>query len=233
MRKSNASGKDEKIRLESPNLKYRETYLDAVAEFAERADPKNSTEAHYKKITAENFDAMVAKRLREMTEPDEGRVPATTFWIMRGDRYVGRIQLRHNLNGGILANYGGHIGYDIRPSERGRGHSKAALRLCLAEAKKIGLPEIFITCLDWNEPSHRTILGAVREYGGREAEPYADPETGGRFLRFWINTGKKRTLPKRPREDRGPEGGARKKEPEAGRIARVAARACNGVPAEK
>jgi predicted acetyltransferase len=89
-----------------------------------------------------------------------------------------------------LRSHGGHIGYDVRPGRRGRGYAKAALRLCLAEAAKMGLDEVFITCLDWNEPSHRVILGAIDEYGGRQVESFENEE--GRFLRFWINTGKSR-----------------------------------------
>lgn len=39
-------------------------------------------------------------------------VPATNFWIMAGDEYVGRMSIRHELND-WLRNYGGHIGYEI------------------------------------------------------------------------------------------------------------------------
>jgi predicted acetyltransferase len=176
------------IRLELPDAKYKESFLAAVREFMAQPE-RNESEKHYENYTPENFDEMVAKRLSEITEVPDGMVTQSCFWIIDSDGYAGRIALRHRLNEN-LAQRGGHIGYDVRPGRRRRGYVKAALRLCLAEAAKMGLPEIFITCKDWNEASHRTILGALNEYGGREVDPLETEER--RFLRFWINTAKEK-----------------------------------------
>lgn len=48
-----------------------------------------------------------------------GRVPASTFFVLRkaDGRMVGMVDIRHELNN-FLANYGGHIGYGVRPAKR-------------------------------------------------------------------------------------------------------------------
>ena len=37
------------------------------------------------------------------------------------DKIVGVIDLRHHINHPILGTWGGHCGYSVRPSERGKG----------------------------------------------------------------------------------------------------------------
>src|SRR5919202_6231278 len=50
-----------------------------------------------------------------------GRVPYSTFWLASGRRLIGRSSIRHYLTAD-LAYEGGHVGYDIRPAERGKGY---------------------------------------------------------------------------------------------------------------
>lgn len=56
-------------------------------------------------------------------------VHASTFLSIRktDQRVVGSIQLRHSLTP-ELEQHGGHIGYAIRPTERGKGYGSAQLR---------------------------------------------------------------------------------------------------------
>ena len=58
-------------------------------------------------------------------KPGEERVPAETYFLVResDNRIVGTINIRLALNH-TLWNYGGHIGYSIRPSERHKGYNK-------------------------------------------------------------------------------------------------------------
>src|SRR5262245_16219417 len=56
-----------------------------------------------------------------------GWVRQSTFWLVRGgERILGCSRLRHHLTP-ALAFEGGHIGYDIRPDERGHGYGSLIL----------------------------------------------------------------------------------------------------------
>lgn len=106
-------------------------------------------------------------------------VPTTYWWITEGDRYLGAIDLRHELND-FLALAGGHIGYGVRPSARRRGLGSWALGEVLARARSIGLDRVLITCDVDNLPSARTI-----ERNGGELESVTDTPVG-RKRRYWV-----------------------------------------------
>jgi len=102
------------------------------------------------------------KRNRNYEHPDllpEGYVTAELFLAVResDQRVVGMIQLRHELNEYLLQ-YGGHIGYSVRPSERRKGFAKEMLRQCLEICRKRGILRVLITCLENNEGSRKTII---------------------------------------------------------------------------
>ena len=142
-------------------MKYKQTYLDTVKEFINLGSDNESTN-HYLKRTLKQFDEEFEKFVQEEINnhnniQSAGRVQCTEFWILdENDTYCGRISLRHRLNE-FLTHYGGHIGYDIRPSKRGNNYATLALGLCLKEAKKIGLDEVLITCDDDNIASIKII----------------------------------------------------------------------------
>lgn len=104
------------------------------------------------------FPDYLSKLEREAAglDPAEGRVPQTVYWLLRGDYPVGLIKLRHHLND-ALRQMGGHIGYSVRPSERGKGLGTVMLRLVLAKAQDLGLTQVLLTCLEHNVPSRRMI----------------------------------------------------------------------------
>jgi predicted acetyltransferase len=84
------------------------------------------------------------------------RVPQTTYWLMQADYPVGVSKLRHTLND-TLRLQGGHIGYCIRPSVRGRGLGHTILQLTLHEAKSLGLSRVLLTVNEGNLASRRVI----------------------------------------------------------------------------
>lgn len=99
---------------------------------------------------------------------------ATTFFAVRKSdgKILGMIDVRHALTVPFLQEYGGHIGYAVRPSERRKGYATAMLRLALQYCANLGIDAVHLGCYADNLPSIRTIerCGGIRI----EEKPYAD-----------------------------------------------------------
>ena len=79
-----------------------------------------------------------------------------------------------------LEREGGHVGYDIRPSERNRGYGTEILRLTLEEARVRNIVPILVTCDDDNIASIRVI----EKNGGRLVGNAISEISGKRVLRY-------------------------------------------------
>lgn len=115
-----------------------------------------------------------------------GLVLATQFICIRksDQKLVGMIQVRHYFND-YLAEYGGHIGYSVRPSERRKGYAKWMLKTVLPYCKQLGINRVLITCLESNEASRKTILS---QNGIFERTTYLKEEDET-LERYWIDLG--------------------------------------------
>lgn len=109
-------------------------------------------------------------------------VPSHMYLAVRkdDDKVVGAIDLRHHINHPILGTWGGHCGYSVRPSERGKGYAKEMLRLNIQNAKVLEIPKLLITCNARNEASEKTILA-----NGGVYEETIDVD-GCKIKRYWI-----------------------------------------------
>lgn len=83
-------------------------------------------------------------------------VPQTMYWLYVDGHPVGIGKLRHRLNDHLRIR-GGHIGYTIRPSARGRGYGTLILRELLEQANAKGIPEVLITCNENNTLSRKVL----------------------------------------------------------------------------
>jgi predicted acetyltransferase len=110
-----------------------------------------------------------------------GHVRSGTFWLVSGGRLIGRSSLRHQLTA-ELEHEGGHIGYDIRPSERGKGYGTLLLKLTLGRAAGIGLRRVFITCDADNAASAKVI----EKNGGRLHGRVASKRSGKLISQYWV-----------------------------------------------
>jgi predicted acetyltransferase len=130
-----------------------------------------------------------------------GYVPQAIFWLYIDGKPVGMSKLRRYLTGS-LRNTGGHIGYCIRPSERGRGYGNMILRETLKKAAQINIPRALLTCEEGNTASRLVIesCGGILERidngkcyywiqldidgGIREIHP----DDYGEMIEMWRNT---------------------------------------------
>jgi predicted acetyltransferase len=124
------------------------------------------------------FAASIRAAALEETPRPEGYVPATELWWVDAATFLGRIAVRHRLTPALLE-MGGHVGYDVRPSARRRGHATEMLRQTLEFAHLMGIDPALITCKVDNIGS-RTV---IERNGG-----VLEDERAGR-LRFWVPTG--------------------------------------------
>ncbi len=114
----------------------------------------------------------------------DGWVPGTAYWLLCGRRILGVCDLRHRLTE-ALRDFGGHIGYSIRPSERGNGYGTLILKLALVKIRNQGIYRVRITTSKANIASQRMI---IKNGGVLDSESYSD-QAGRITLRYWIELG--------------------------------------------
>ncbi|KXT77819.1 GNAT family N-acetyltransferase [Streptococcus sp. DD13] len=160
------------MELRRPTLADKDAILAMMAEFEEEASLHDGgfwdwEDFVYEDWLASNQDAEMGLHL-----PD-GWVPAIQLVGFEDGVAVGFLNLRLRLSDYLL-NEGGHIGYSIRPSERGKGYAKESLRQGLQVAKEKNINKVLVTCSVANSASRAVILanGGQREDIRYETERY-------------------------------------------------------------
>jgi predicted acetyltransferase len=134
------------------------------------------TDTEWLAPASENFDDFVNVR-RGVKE--RWAVPTTMFWYVSGEYYLGTLVIRHQLNGELAEEAGGHVGYHVVAPWRRQGHATRMLAAALDECRAIGLQRILLCCAPDNEASRRVIVtNGGRPDGQRHGED-----------RYWIELG--------------------------------------------
>jgi len=153
----------EKFYLELPSIERENDVIEYIEEFYKYDSQIHGTGSLDRELKkGKTYEEWLDNNIKlhdEKYASEKGLVPAFTYFLIREDdnKIVGMIDLRLGLNE-YLRNYGGHIGYSIRPTERRKGYNKINLYLILKEAKRNNLDKVLITCADYNDGSRKTIL---------------------------------------------------------------------------
>ena len=126
---------------------------------------------------------------RKKEQQPEDWVPDTTLFLFNDDTFIGFYNIRHYLNK-TLEKYGGHIAYEIIPSQRQKGYVKSGLKLALEWCRNnLGLEKALLSCNVQNIASDKAMTSVMNEMGG-ERRP--DIIIDGHVERsVWINTQKR------------------------------------------
>lgn len=106
-----------------------------------------------------------------------GEIPSTNLYAFEGEEIIGKVSIRHKLNEN-LNKVGGHIGYGVIPSARGKGYASLMLKEALVYTKALGLEKVLVTCGETNSSSRRVI-----EKNGGVLENILHG-----VMRFWITS---------------------------------------------
>lgn len=173
----------EGLKLIRPSKEYREQAIEYINEFIEYGSEIHGVGGLDKCI--DNYDEWLLKLEEDknmIIGSIEGRVPAETFMLIRekDDKLLGIINIRLMLND-YLFNYGGHIGYGIRPTERRKGYATYQLYLAMKLCLEKGIDRVLITCDKNNIGSAKTIINS-----GGILENEVLEEDGNLCQRYWI-----------------------------------------------
>ncbi len=170
-----------RLKLVIPNITHKEILMDYKEEFIRNKDSMDGSAGLSIYKTFEEWYKAFNDNSNEKTVR-EGLVPATTYLALNeSGNLIGMIDIRHRLNENLL-NFGGHIGYSVRKSERRKGYATEMLKLALEKCIELNIQEILITCDKNNVASAKTIIAN----GGILENEIFDANDNTMTQRYWI-----------------------------------------------
>ena len=172
-------------KLVKPAMEYKKSYLEALNEY--------HGEGRYKFLHIEDLSDNFEKFIEELNEGKRHLhkpyadwvepVPETALWLVKDEKYIGSLNIRHRLNW-HLEKWGGHVNFVIRPSMRGKGFGKKILQKGLPVINYLGIERALFTIAPDNKAGARIIEFC----GGKfEDEVHATEQFPAR-KRYWLNT---------------------------------------------
>ena len=173
----------EKFYFEVPSIKRKKEAIEYIEEFYEYNSEINGVGGLHRFL--DDYEGWLEKLEEDYKRiPNEEKVPARTYFLIRknDDKIVGMINIRTVLNK-KLEKFGGHIGYSIRPTERGKGYNNINLFLGLMVCKKYNIEKVFLDA-DLNNPAS---WKTMERLGGERVREYFDEEYNGIVVDYNIN----------------------------------------------
>lgn len=163
------------MQLRRPKSDDKKAVLEMIAEFEKYKSAHDggfwsNEDFDYSDWLQQNFDKEVGLNL------PQNRVPSIQFVSFDDSgKALGFLSLRLRLTDQLLE-AGGHIGYSVRPSQRGQGIAKAMLKEAIKIARGKNIQEILVTCHD-NNPASRAVI--LANFGKLE-------DSRNQIERYWI-----------------------------------------------
>ena len=153
------------LKLVKPSKKYLHSFLKVMDDYKKdknhfgrggidpliKAIEENKIDEYLKKLA----DGAVGKNLTP------GHVPGTRFWLLDDDEFVGSFEVRHALTPN-LERVGGHVAANIAPKYRGKYSSFIGIKMCIDEARKLGLKRVLMTYDASNKASYRVWINTTK-----------------------------------------------------------------------
>ena len=179
-----------KFYFERPSMDRKNEIIEYLDEFVQYGSDINGSGSLDKIFDGYTFEEALDRCLKMEDEEyakSVNKCPGKTFLLIREDdnKIVGSINIRWNLNEAML-NFGGHIGYGVRPTERRKGYNKINLYLGMIKAKKVGLDRVMLDCDVNNLGSDRTL----KALGGTLKRTEIDPSDGVLTNIYWFDVDK-------------------------------------------
>lgn len=174
------------IKLKTINIEDKEKLLEMLKEYEESELIPNIDRYEgirsFELLNDMKFEEWLAKiKKEEITCPKEFSTHTLYMALDENDQIIGIIDNRWN-EVPVLMEFGGLIGYSVRPSKRGNGFANQMLKLSLSKMWESGKKEVLISCKDFNIASKRTI----EKNNGKYIETYHNEEDGYVYLKYII-----------------------------------------------
>ena len=164
------------LRLVTPANDLREPFLEMAREYVDTTEEIDFPDALL------DFSSYLERTSLEQRGLREGRVPASHFWLLDESTVLGTSRVRHSLTPELEREIG-HIGFDIRPSERGRGYAPTLLRLTLERARELELPGVWIVC----DADNFASMATAQRCGATFRDELISEWVGFPIRRYWVS----------------------------------------------
>ena len=163
-----------------------------IQEFIEHGSPINGAGGLDRYLRESTYAAWLSKVRSDidLANVPEDRAPGYTYFYVResteasfeSGEIVGMINVRLALVGDFMREQGGHFGYSVRPTQRGRGYATDMLRGALAFCRAIGMRDFVLCCHKSNPAS----AGVIRNCGGVPEAAFYSEHYGDVVQRYRI-----------------------------------------------
>ncbi len=167
-----------RLKLVPPTVVKEAEFISMIEEF------HAAGEAHFVDedvLVSQGFKVYISWLERCQLGQLEGLSPWSAYWAFdcQNDNLVGLCSIRHSLSP-WMAEYGGHIGYRVRPTMRRQGFGTEILALALQKASQFGINRVLVVC----EPTNLASISVIQNNDGLfERQVSVD---GALRNRYWI-----------------------------------------------